>query len=79
MFPDITNLPADPALWRFDRMDEGGPFGVTVFASIGKGDMAFSFEVNSRDPSCEQAARDHGFPEPIIDAALKVLRPPGVA
>lgn len=74
MFPDIANLPADPSLWRFNRIDGGGPFGVTVTASIGKGDMAFSFEVNSRDPSCEGAARDYGFPAPVVEKALTYLR-----
>jgi len=74
MFPDIANLPADPARWRFNRTDGGAAFGVSVVASIGKGDMAFSFEVNSRDPSCEQAARDYGFPLPVIEKALTYLR-----
>jgi hypothetical protein len=35
--------------------------------------MTFAFEVNTLDPSCEQAARDAGFPPSIIDAAVALL------
>jgi hypothetical protein len=35
--------------------------------------MTFAFEVNTLDPSCEQAARDAGFPPSIIDAAISLL------
>ena len=73
-FPDIMNLPADPSRWRFDRIDHGPQMGTAVIASTGEGDMMFSFEVNSKDPSCEKAARDHGFPQVIIETALKYLR-----
>ena len=67
------NLPAFLSAWRLHRQDGGPGFGVTVTAETGHGDMTFTFEVNTLDPSCEQAARDAGFPPSIIDAAISLL------
>ena len=71
----MTNLPTNLSAWRMNRIDGGSEFGVTVTAETGRGDMTFAFEVNTLDPSCEQAARDAGFPPSIIDAAVALLSP----
>ncbi len=71
----VRDLATDPIQWRFNRIDGGPKFGVTVTALIGEGDMTFGFEINSLDTSNdEQIARADGFPEPIIETALKYLR-----
>jgi len=74
----VKNLPTSPSAWRLHRQDGGPSFGVTVTAETGHGDMTFAFEVNTLDPSCEQAARDAGFPPSIIDAAVALLFLPNV-
>ena len=74
----MTNLPTNLSAWRMNRIDGGSEFGVTVTAETGRGDMTFAFEVNTLDPSCEQAARDAGFPPSIIDAAVALLFLPNV-
>jgi len=45
-----------PSAWRRHRQDGGTDFGVTVTAETGHGDTTFTFEVNTLDQSCEQAA-----------------------
>ncbi len=68
------NLPTDPSAYRFKRVQDPDPqFGITVTAETGRGDMTFGFEVTTVDPSCEQAARDFGFPEAVIDHAIRIM------
>jgi len=68
------NLSTNPANWRFNRVDGGTEFGVTVTASTGYGDMAFSFEVMDADSA--KFAVDYGFPQNIVEIAMKILNAP---